>query len=74
MQFRLLGPLEASLDGVELDLGSRKQRAVLALLLLNANRVIPNDRLSDRPRRPGRRSRSTSPRCGSPSGRAASLS
>jgi YVTN family beta-propeller protein len=47
MQFRLLGPLEASLDGVELDLGSRKQRAVLALLLLNANRVIPTDRLID---------------------------
>ena len=30
-----------------LDLGPRKQRAVLALLLLNANRVVPTERLID---------------------------
>jgi YVTN family beta-propeller protein len=45
--FQLLGRLEAYRDGVEVDLGPRKQRAVLALLLLNANRVVPTDRLID---------------------------
>jgi DNA-binding SARP family transcriptional activator/streptogramin lyase len=47
LSFRLLGRLEAYDDGVELDLGPRKQRAVLALLLLNANRVISTERLID---------------------------
>jgi YVTN family beta-propeller protein len=45
--FQLLGRLEAYRDGVEVDLGPRKQRAVLVLLLLNANRVVPTDRLID---------------------------
>jgi YVTN family beta-propeller protein len=45
--FQLLGRLEAYRDGVEVDLGPRKQRAVLALLLLNANRVVPTERLID---------------------------
>ena len=47
LQFHLLGRLEAYRDGVEVDLGPRKQRAVLALLLLNANRVVPTERLID---------------------------
>jgi YVTN family beta-propeller protein len=47
LQFGVLGPLEASRDGVGLDLGPRKQRAVLALLLLNANRVVATERLID---------------------------
>jgi DNA-binding SARP family transcriptional activator/streptogramin lyase len=47
LSFRLLGRLEAYDDGVELDLGPRKQRAVLALLLLNANRVVSTERLID---------------------------
>jgi YVTN family beta-propeller protein len=47
LEFRLLGPLEASRGGVGLDLGPRKQRAVLALLLLNANRVVATERLID---------------------------
>jgi DNA-binding SARP family transcriptional activator/streptogramin lyase len=34
-------------DGTLVDLGPRKQRAVLALLLLNANRVVPTERLID---------------------------
>ena len=38
---------EAYCDGVELDLGPRKQRAVLALLLLNVNRVVSTERLID---------------------------
>jgi YVTN family beta-propeller protein len=47
LQFRLLGPVEAVRDGALVDLGPRKQRAVLALLLLNANRVVPTERLID---------------------------
>src|SRR5688500_3528572 len=47
LQFRILGPLEVRRGGVVVDLGARKQRAVLALLLLNANRVVPTERLID---------------------------
>ena len=43
----MLGRLEAYYDGVELDLGPPKQRALLALLLLNANRVVSTERLID---------------------------
>jgi len=46
--FRLLGPLEAvGDDGEPLALGGQKQRAVLALLLLRANRVVATDSLID---------------------------
>ena len=48
MDFRLLGPLEVrGDDGRPLPLGGAKQRALLAFLLLNANRVAPRDRLID---------------------------
>ena len=47
LQFRILGPLEVSRDGALIDVGARKQRALLALLLLNANRVVPTERLID---------------------------
>jgi DNA-binding SARP family transcriptional activator/streptogramin lyase len=47
LSFHVLGRLEAYYDDVELDLGPRKQRAVLALLLLNANRVVSTERLID---------------------------
>jgi WD40 repeat protein/DNA-binding SARP family transcriptional activator/energy-coupling factor transporter ATP-binding protein EcfA2 len=47
VEFRILGPLEVVLDGVSIGLGGRKQRGVLALLLLNANRVVAVDRLAD---------------------------
>ena len=44
----MLGPLEArSDDGAPLALGRRKQRALLALLLLHANRTVARDRLLD---------------------------
>lgn len=43
----LLGPVAAESDGVALRLGGPKQRAVFALLALNANRVVPLDRLVD---------------------------
>jgi DNA-binding SARP family transcriptional activator/predicted ATPase len=45
VQFRILGPLEV-LDGQRLvELGRPKQRALLAVLLVNANRVVALDRL-----------------------------
>jgi DNA-binding response OmpR family regulator len=47
LRFRLLGPLEAERGGIALELGPRKQRAVLALLLLEANRVVSTERLID---------------------------
>src|SRR3954465_11334361 len=47
MEFRILGPLEVSADGRGLDPGGPKQRALLALLLLEANHVVPRDRLID---------------------------
>jgi peptide/nickel transport system substrate-binding protein len=47
MEFRILGPLEATGAGGEIPLGSRKQRAVLAILLLRANEVVSPDALID---------------------------
>ena len=47
LRFNVLGELEAVRDGAPLDLGPRKQRAVLAALLLSANRVVPTERLID---------------------------
>ena len=45
MEFRLLGDLEVVEGGKRLPLGGRKQRALLAALLLDANRVVPADAL-----------------------------
>lgn len=45
MEFRILGPLQALSDGVPVDLGPHKQRCLLALLLLSANRVVSTDRI-----------------------------
>jgi len=45
MEFRILGPLEVLSDGRALDLGGQKQRVLLAVLLLEANRVVSSDRL-----------------------------
>ncbi len=47
MEFRILGPIEVLDDGVPVDLGAPKQRAVLAVLLLHANEVVSADRLVD---------------------------
>jgi DNA-binding SARP family transcriptional activator len=47
VEFRILGPLEVVGDGARIDLGGAKQRATLAVLLLNANRVVSVDRLAD---------------------------
>ncbi|MEU0554725.1 BTAD domain-containing putative transcriptional regulator [Dactylosporangium sp. NPDC006015] len=46
LDFRILGPLEARTPGDEpIDLGARKQRAVLAMLLLEPRRVVSVDRI-----------------------------
>jgi DNA-binding SARP family transcriptional activator/tetratricopeptide (TPR) repeat protein len=45
MEFRILGPLEVLADGRVLDLGGQKQRALLAVLVLEPNRVVSSDRL-----------------------------
>ena len=47
MEFLILGPLEVSDDGQKLALGGPKQRAVLAHLILRANRVVQADLLID---------------------------
>lgn len=47
MEFRVLGPLEVSHDGKQVQLGSRKQRALLAILLLRANEPVTRDVLID---------------------------
>jgi DNA-binding SARP family transcriptional activator/DNA-binding beta-propeller fold protein YncE len=45
MEFRILGPLDVRSGGRSVPLGGPKQRAVLASLLLSANRVVSRDRL-----------------------------
>jgi DNA-binding SARP family transcriptional activator len=45
LQFRILGPLAVWVDGASVPLGGPKQRALLALLLLSANRVVSRERL-----------------------------
>jgi DNA-binding SARP family transcriptional activator len=46
LAFRLLGPLEVDAgDGSPIELGSARQRAVLALLLLRAGEVVSTDSL-----------------------------
>jgi DNA-binding SARP family transcriptional activator/DNA polymerase III delta prime subunit len=45
--YRLLGPLSALRGAEPIELGPPKQRAVLALLLLNRGRVVSTDRLVD---------------------------
>ena len=47
MDFRILGPLEVLENGRALDLGGAKQRAVVALLALHANRVVAREQLID---------------------------
>ena len=47
MELRLLGPIEASLNGEPVPLGTKKQRALLAILALHANTTVSTDRLVD---------------------------
>jgi WD40 repeat protein/DNA-binding SARP family transcriptional activator len=45
LEFQILGPLTVRLNGAAIPLGGPKQRALLALLLLSANRVVSRERL-----------------------------
>lgn len=47
LDFRILGPLEVFGDGHELPVSARKQRALLAILLLQAGTVVSRDWLID---------------------------
>src|SRR5919201_442594 len=47
LDFRILGPLEVVREASVLRLGGPKQRAVLAILLLHTNRVVPVERLAE---------------------------
>jgi YVTN family beta-propeller protein len=46
-EFGILGPLEVRRSGRAVPLGGPRQRAVLALLLLEANRLVSMDRLAE---------------------------
>jgi SARP family transcriptional regulator, regulator of embCAB operon len=47
VRYGVLGPLEMSINGAEVPLGARMQRAVLAMLLINRNRPVSFDELID---------------------------
>lgn len=46
-EFRILGPLEALVDGAAVDLGGHRQRALLAALLVHHGQVVATERLVD---------------------------
>jgi DNA-binding SARP family transcriptional activator len=47
IQYRVLGPLEVAVDGRPVELGPPRHRALLVLLLAQANYVVPATRLID---------------------------
>src|SRR5215469_14752369 len=47
VHFGVLGELQAERDGAGLALGPFKQRVVLALLLCNANNIVPVGQLTE---------------------------
>lgn len=47
IEYRLLGPLDALVDGVPAQLGPPRQRILLAALLCEANALVPTPRLVD---------------------------
>ena len=47
VEYRVLGPLSAHLEGVAQRLGGRRQRTVLAVLVARANTVVGQDALID---------------------------
>ena len=47
IEFRVLGPIEVIRDGRPVPIGGPRQRVLLALLLLDAPRPVPPDRIAD---------------------------
>lgn len=47
LEFRVLGPIEVRREGKLIPLGAAKQRALLSILLLNLNQIVPASRLID---------------------------
>ena len=47
LRLRVLGELAATRDGEAVDLGGRRQRAVLAGLVIMRDQAVPADRLAD---------------------------
>jgi DNA-binding SARP family transcriptional activator len=47
LDFRILGPLEVVDEARPVALGGLKQRATLAILLLNANRIVSVEQLAE---------------------------
>ncbi|MGB8650611.1 MAG: BTAD domain-containing putative transcriptional regulator, partial [Mycobacteriales bacterium] len=47
LRLRVLGELTATLGGAPVDLGGRRQRAVLAQLLIARSEVVPADKIAD---------------------------
>ncbi|MFD9738328.1 BTAD domain-containing putative transcriptional regulator [Umezawaea sp. NPDC059074] len=47
MEFRVLGPVEAYVNGVAVSVGGPKPRTLLALLAVHAGRVVSQDQLVD---------------------------
>jgi DNA-binding SARP family transcriptional activator len=47
LNLRVLGQLTAARDGLAVDLGGRRQRAVLAALVIHRGQVVAADRLAD---------------------------
>jgi DNA-binding SARP family transcriptional activator len=47
MELRILGPLEVADDGRAVELVGARQRALLAILVLHRNEVVPTERLLD---------------------------
>jgi DNA-binding SARP family transcriptional activator len=48
VDLRVLGPVELVVDGQSVPIGHVKQRCVLAVLVVEANRVVPTEQLIDR--------------------------
>ena len=48
LDFRILGPLEVTIDARRVPVAAGKQRVLLATLLLSANRTVPVEELTER--------------------------
>jgi DNA-binding SARP family transcriptional activator len=47
VEYRILGPLEVRDGGRSISLGTAKQQALLAVLVLHANEFVPREQLID---------------------------